>query len=75
MKLNKCGESEWCRIYSVGQNRADVALSIEQVPDGYIAYIFYGYDLSSNNKVHLLRLGQNGDIIWQQVYGQKDFTL
>jgi len=31
MKLNKCGESEWCRIYSVGQNRVDVALSIEQV--------------------------------------------
>jgi len=75
MKLNSCGESEWCRIYNIGQNRADIAFSIEQIPGGYIAYVFYGYDLFSTQKVHLYRIDQNGDMIWQQVYGQKDTLM
>jgi len=75
MKLNVCGESEWCRIYSIGQGRFDNAVSIKQVVGGYIAYIFYGYDLNSNRKVHLYRLDQSGDLIWQQVYGQEDTLM
>ncbi len=75
MKLNSCGESEWCRIYNIGQEKFDVAMSIEQIPGGFIAYIFYGYDLSSTQKVHLYRLDQNGDMVWQQVYGQKDTLM
>ena len=72
MKLNSCGEIEWCRIYTIGFNRADVSSTIEQIPGGYIAYVFYGYDLWSNNKVHLYRLDNAGDLVWQQLYGQSD---
>jgi hypothetical protein len=75
MKLNVCGESEWCRIYSIGQGRFDNAISIKQVDGGYIAYIFYGYDLNSNKKIHLYRLDPNGNLIWQQVYGQEDTLM
>jgi len=72
MKLNTCLENEWCRIYTVSQNRFDFTVSVEQIPGGYIAYVFYGYDLWSNNKVHLYRLDNNGDLVWQQLYGQSD---
>jgi len=75
MKLNSCGESEWCRIYLVGQGRFDLAKSIEQIPGGYIAYVYYGYELTSTNKIHLFRVDQNGDLIWQQLYGQSDSLM
>ena len=75
MKLNTCLENEWCRIYTVGQNRFDVTVSVEQIPGGYIAYVFYGYDLWSNNKIHLYRLDSDGDLVWQQLYGQSDSLI
>jgi len=75
MKLNSCGENEWCRIYNIGKDRFDVALSIEQIPGGYIAYVFYGYELTSKNKLHLYRLDANGDLIWQQMYAQCDTSF
>jgi len=75
IKLNICGETEWCRIYTVGNYRFDAALSIKQIPGGYIGYVYYGYDLTSNKKVHLYRLDQNGDMVWQQLYGQTDTLM
>jgi len=75
MKLNACGEKEWCRIYTVGQDRFDFTVSVEQIPGGYIAYVFYGYDLWSKNKVHLYRLDNAGDLVWQQLYGQSDSLI
>lgn len=75
MKLNECGEREWCRIYNIGQDRFDVAVSIEQIPSGYIALVFYGNDLFSKENTHLYKLDQNGDMVWQQLYGQKDTLM
>ena len=75
MKLNSCGETEWCRIYNIGQERFDAAFSIVQIPSGYIALIFYGYNLWSTEKTHLFQLDQNGDMVWQQVYGQNDSLM
>jgi hypothetical protein len=75
MKMNLCGESEWCRIYTVGEDRFDKAVSIQQIPGGYIAYVFYGYELTSKKKTHVFRLDQNGDMIWQQLYGQSDSLM
>jgi len=75
IKMNPCNETEWCRVYSIGEERFDMATSIEQIPGGYIAYVFYGYDLWSSNKVHLYRLDENGDMVWQQLYGQSDSSM
>jgi hypothetical protein len=75
MKLNYCGESEWCRIYALGQGRTDIACSIEQIPGGYIAYVFYGYEYFSDEKTHIFRLDQNGDPIWEQLYCQNDSLM
>jgi len=75
MKLNSCGEKEWCRIYNIGQGRADAANSIHQIPGGYIMYVFEGYQYYSNEKTHLFRLNNNGDLVWQQTYCQKDTLM
>jgi len=75
MKLDACGEKEWCRIYNIGKERFDVAISIEEIPSGYIALVFYGYSLFSNGRTHLYQLDNNGDMVWQQVYGESDSLM
>jgi len=75
MKLDACGEKEWCRIYNIGQERFDVAISIEQTLSGYLALVHYGYSLFSNGKTHLYQLDHNGDLVWQQVYGESDSLM
>ena len=75
MKLNACMETEWCRIYSVGQGRFDCASSIKQVSGGYIVYVHFGGDLYSNEHIHLYRLDTNGDMVWQQSYGNSDSLM
>ena len=75
MKLNACMEKEWCRIFAVGQNRADYTQSIKQIPGGYIAMVFYGNEFFSNEKLYLYRLDNNGDLLWQQQYGNTDSMM
>jgi hypothetical protein len=76
LKVNACGELEWCRIYSVGQNRADVAEAVEQIPGGYIAYVWFGENIFESSEIcHLYRLDNDGDLVWQQSYGQSDTLM
>ncbi|MCK9423840.1 MAG: T9SS type A sorting domain-containing protein [Bacteroidales bacterium] len=72
MKLNACGESEWCRIYTSTPDTFDYANSIYQIPGGYITYIYRTGYLYANDHVFLFRLDQNGDILWQQQYALSD---
>jgi len=75
MKLDVCGEIEWCNIYNIGQERFDAASAILEIPSGYIALIFYGFHLFSDGKTHLYQLDHNGDMVWQQVYGESDSLM
>jgi hypothetical protein len=66
-KINPCGETEWCRIFSTPQRQV-YGLDIQTVPGGgSIAMVGnWGYDDWKN--LWLLRLDDNGDIVWQQAY-------
>jgi len=75
LKLDACGEVEWCRIYNIGKNRLDAASAILEIPSGYIALIFYGFHLFSDGKTHLYQLDHNGNMVWQQVYGGSDSLI
>ncbi|MFH1297558.1 MAG: T9SS type A sorting domain-containing protein [Bacteroidota bacterium] len=68
MKLDACGNSDWCKIYSV-PNDLDDGVDIVQLPDdGYLALInYYGYD-NAYKRVWLFRLDPDGDLLWQKVY-------
>ena len=72
MKLNACGEKEWCRIYTITPDTFDLTQSIFQIPGGYIAYIYRTGALYANDHIFLFRLNQNGDLLWQQRYALSD---
>ncbi|MCK9218943.1 MAG: T9SS type A sorting domain-containing protein [Bacteroidales bacterium] len=72
MKLNACGENEWCRIYTFTKNDFDYATSIYPIPGGYIAHIYKTGYLDDNDHVFLFRLNENGDLLWRQQYALSD---
>lgn len=60
LKINACGEKEWCKRYSPNANGVDIALT----PDGGYMALIKGEDYS----VWLFRLDSSGEIIWQQQF-------
>jgi len=73
LKLNNCGEKEWCKIFSTPGN-SDYGLKIKQLPDGYIALVKYFKDWTQK-RMWLFKLDEYGEIIWQKLYGYDDPDL
>jgi hypothetical protein len=73
VKLNPCGEKQWCKIYDA-PNPYGYGYDIISVPGGEYMALFINWvnwvpgDL--DKPVWLFRLDENGDIIWQQYYPQ-----
>jgi len=72
IKVNACGEKEWCRVYSYAHEILDQTKSVYPIPGGYIAQVNRTADLYSNDQIFLFRLNMNGDIVWQQQYALSD---
>lgn len=68
MKLNACGEKEWCKIfYSTPAQYSSYSFAYNVYPapgeDGYIALV-HEFDSDINKEIWLIRLSEIGDLIW-----------
>lgn len=75
MKLNKCAELEWCRIYNTPNPYDEWGKSIWPIPGGFIALIYAYGDDPIHERVWLYRLDNEGDLIWKQLYGQSSAEI
>lgn len=68
MKLNSCGEIEWCNVL-VYDNAGDGAIRVKQTLDGgyILCAILYG-DYSGKNIVHLFKFDSGGELFWHKIY-------
>ena len=67
VKVNVCGEKEWCRIYK-SQDCNSACQGIVSLSDGsYIALMGYWKNFPVTH-LWLLKLDNSGNIIWQQAY-------
>jgi len=73
MKLNACGEKEWCKIFSTPGN-SDYGLKIKEIPEGYLALVKYFKDWEQK-RMWLFKLDEFGGVIWQKLYGYDDPNL
>ncbi len=75
MKLNACGEKEWCKIFSVpGIHNISPALTV--TPDGGCAVLLYR--TGENGFVDrncLARFDKEGNMLWKQCYNSQDSLL
>jgi len=67
MKLNSCGEKEWCNIYKTPEN-FDWANEIHPVKDGGYICLMSFYEDQFNKRVWLFKLDQEGNTVWSNFY-------
>jgi hypothetical protein len=71
MKLNTCGELEWCRILNLPGNM-DFGTRIIQLPNGnYVALLTY-FSYNNDERIWLMCFNENGDTLWKKVYAQTE---
>ncbi len=72
MKLNACGEKEWCRTLMSTSNY-DFYSDIVATPDGgCAAVIINAFHPLFINRKGILRFSTNGDLLWQYYYPSQD---
>jgi len=74
MKLDACGNFEWCRVYSTPEYNY-IGKAIFPVSDGYLSFISRYGDDSIQPKIWLFKLDFDGDIVWKQYYAQSDTLI
>ena len=70
MKLNVCGEKEWCKILHL-PNNMDFGTRILQLPNGnYIALLTY-FSYIYSERIWLMCFDEAGEVLWKKVYAQE----
>lgn len=69
LKLDSCGNKEWCNIYKTPDNMdwANEAYNLEE--GGYICLMSF-YSDNLNKKIWLFRLDEEGNTLWSNYYHQ-----
>jgi len=71
MKLNECGEKEWCKILSL-PNNMDFGGPTIQLPNGNYVVLLTYFSYVYSERVWLMCFNEVGDILWEKVYAQGD---
>ena len=71
IKLNACGEKEWCREISTF-SKYDFFLDCICTDDGGCAGLVYGAYTLTYNRAGLLKFSSTGELLWQQYYQSED---
>lgn len=74
MKLNSCGEKEWCKIFVEDGNNFSNAL--ETTTDGSVVIVLrYMNPNITKDRICLAKLSNTGDMMWKRCYNSSDTNL
>ncbi|MFA5478367.1 MAG: T9SS type A sorting domain-containing protein [Bacteroidales bacterium] len=70
IKLNACGEKEWCVNFAENQGEINTpwAQDIKELPSGDIVVLVNEYGNHPINTLHLFKLNASGDVLWRNPY-------
>ena len=76
LKLNACFDKEWCKVLHTDNYYADYGQDVKQLPDGgYVVLTRYYEGIDPGNRIHLHKLDQYGELIWQNNFADNDTLL
>jgi hypothetical protein len=70
MKLNSCGEKEWCKIFTGSVSESTWFQDIKVTPSGEI--IALAVQFEEWKTMHLFKFSANGDFLWKKAYCDGD---
>ena len=68
-KLNACMEVEWCKIFE--WHEYSYAIDIDEDQNGDIVVLTYGYGEYIYERVNLIKLSPDGDVLWKEHYASR----
>jgi hypothetical protein len=68
MKLNACGEKEWCKIFEGSPNSSTWAQEIKETETGDIIVLVNMFGSNPQETIHLFKLSADGDVLWQEPF-------
>lgn len=71
LKIDRKGEKVWEKFY--GGSKDDYAYSINEAEDGYLVVGGTRSLGAGNSDVYVLKIDENGDLLWQKTFGGKGF--
>ncbi len=74
MKLNACGEKEWCKVFIEEGNNFSNALEITS-DGGVVLVLRYMNPDVTKDRICLAKLSNEGDLIWKKCYNSTDTSL
>jgi hypothetical protein len=66
VKLNACMEVEWCKIFEWNETSYANDIEIDNKGDIIVLTMFYGH--SPGERINLIKLSPDGDLIWKKNY-------
>jgi len=77
IKLDSCGEKEWCRVFHTPGNMDYSNMVLATSDGGCVAVLMYtGYDLGGNiDRLCLAKFSGEGEFLWKQCYNSTDTSL
>ncbi len=66
MKLDACGEKEWCKIFEGSPNNTPWAQDIKETDSGDIVVLVFQYGILPEETIHLFKLTTDGDVLWKE---------
>jgi hypothetical protein len=67
IKLNSCGEKEWCKIFSTPEDNP-WAQDIKETPSGDIIVLVNQFDEGPEETLHLFKLNSQGNVLWKKPF-------
>lgn len=68
IKLNSCGEKEWCKQFAGANNSTPSAPDIKETGSGEIILLVNEWGNYPEETMHLFKLSAEGDVIWKKPY-------
>ncbi|MBC8319118.1 MAG: T9SS type A sorting domain-containing protein [Bacteroidetes bacterium] len=74
MKLNACGEKQWCRVFIEDDNNFANALVVTP-DDGVVVVLRYMSTIPFTDRICLVKFDIAGDMQWKQCYNSPDTSV
>jgi hypothetical protein len=68
MKVNACGEKEWCKVFDGTLIEFPYSRDVRETPTGDVILLVNQYGVSPQETLHLFKLSGNGDVLWKNPY-------
>jgi hypothetical protein len=68
VKINSCGEKEWCKVFADGVGELPSARDVKETPSGDIVILVNQFGVNPQETMHLFKLNSYGDLLWRKPY-------